>query len=229
MGTVWWGWSVEAGPVGGRLMALEVLTAFVLGAGFVGVMVFGMRKVGEGLHFFATCMVALGTLISATWIMEGVEPRYLSTAVTSLNPLQLAERQRRLMAAAIHLLRHIEDTVVEPIPAARFEELVAFLTPAIVHHWPAAPAAGQVSPPATPASASAVRRPTPAEPTRRWCRPSSPSAHIHLTSCVRRPAPTPPAPPPTPPPPPRPPPPAAAPPRPPPPPLPPCSVPLAHA
>jgi cytochrome d ubiquinol oxidase subunit I len=50
-------------------MAYEVLTAFFLEAGFLGVMLFGMTKVGKGLHFFATCMVALGTLISATWII----------------------------------------------------------------------------------------------------------------------------------------------------------------
>jgi cytochrome d ubiquinol oxidase subunit I len=51
-------------------MAYEVLTAFFLEAGFLGVMLFGMSKVGKGLHFAATCMVALGTLISATWIIS---------------------------------------------------------------------------------------------------------------------------------------------------------------
>ncbi|MGQ3308687.1 MAG: cytochrome ubiquinol oxidase subunit I, partial [Brevundimonas sp.] len=43
---------------------------FFLEAGFLGVMLFGMNKVGKRLHFFATCMVALGTLISATWIIS---------------------------------------------------------------------------------------------------------------------------------------------------------------
>jgi cytochrome d ubiquinol oxidase subunit I len=46
-----------------------VLTAFFLEAGFLGVMLFGLKRVGKGLHFFATCMVALGTLISAFWIL----------------------------------------------------------------------------------------------------------------------------------------------------------------
>ena len=50
-------------------MAYEVLTAFFLEAGFLGVMLFGMEKVGKGLHFAATCMVALGTCISAFWIL----------------------------------------------------------------------------------------------------------------------------------------------------------------
>ena len=69
-GTNWSAYSNKAGPVIGPLMAYEVLTAFFLEAGFLGVMLFGMSKVGKGLHFFATCMVALGTLISATWIIS---------------------------------------------------------------------------------------------------------------------------------------------------------------
>jgi cytochrome d ubiquinol oxidase subunit I len=51
-------------------MAYEVMTAFFLEAGFLGVMLFGIKKVGKRVHFFATCMVALGTLLSATWIIS---------------------------------------------------------------------------------------------------------------------------------------------------------------
>jgi cytochrome d ubiquinol oxidase subunit I len=69
-GTNWSVFSTKAGPVIGPLMAYEVLTAFFLEAGFLGVMLFGINKVGKGLHFFATCMVALGTMISATWIIS---------------------------------------------------------------------------------------------------------------------------------------------------------------
>ncbi len=69
-GTNWSVFSDKAGPVIGPLMAYEVLTAFFLEAGFLGVMLFGINKVGKGLHFAATCMVALGTLISATWIIS---------------------------------------------------------------------------------------------------------------------------------------------------------------
>ena len=69
-GTNWAVFSDKTGPVVGPLMAYEVLTAFFLEAGFLGVMLFGMNKVGKGLHFAATCMVALGTLISATWILS---------------------------------------------------------------------------------------------------------------------------------------------------------------
>jgi len=69
-GTNWAVFSDRAGPVIGPLMAYEVLTAFFLEAGFLGVMLFGMRKVGRRLHFFATLMVAIGTFISAFWILS---------------------------------------------------------------------------------------------------------------------------------------------------------------
>ena len=70
-GTNWSVFSDKAGPVIGPLMGYEVLTAFFLEAGFLGVMLFGRNRVGPGLHYFSTLMVALGTLISATWILVG--------------------------------------------------------------------------------------------------------------------------------------------------------------
>ncbi len=69
-GTNWSVFSDKAGPVIGPLMAYEVLTAFFLEAGFLGVMLFGMSRVGKKLHFAATCMVALGTFVSAFWILS---------------------------------------------------------------------------------------------------------------------------------------------------------------
>ncbi|WP_375260656.1 cytochrome ubiquinol oxidase subunit I [Palleronia sp.] len=69
-GTNWSVFSDLAGPVIGPLMAYEVLTAFFLEAGFLGIMLFGRGKVGPGLHMFATLMVAVGTAISATWILS---------------------------------------------------------------------------------------------------------------------------------------------------------------
>jgi cytochrome d ubiquinol oxidase subunit I len=68
-GTNWAVFSDKAGPIVGPLMAYEVLTAFFLEAGFLGVMLFGMEKVGRGLHFAATICVALGTLLSSFWIL----------------------------------------------------------------------------------------------------------------------------------------------------------------
>ncbi|WP_422025628.1 cytochrome ubiquinol oxidase subunit I [Pyruvatibacter mobilis] len=69
-GTNWSVFSDKAGPVIGPLMAYEVLTAFFLEAGFLGVMLFGMGRVSKSLHLVATAMVAFGTLLSATWILS---------------------------------------------------------------------------------------------------------------------------------------------------------------
>jgi hypothetical protein len=69
-GTNWSAFSDKTGPVIGPLMAYEVLTAFFLEAGFLGVMLFGLERVGHKLHFMATLMVAIGTLISAFWILS---------------------------------------------------------------------------------------------------------------------------------------------------------------
>lgn len=69
-GTNWSVFADKTGPVLGPLMAYEVLTAFFLEAGFLGVMLFGLERVGKKLHFFATLMVAIGTLISTFWILS---------------------------------------------------------------------------------------------------------------------------------------------------------------
>jgi len=68
-GTNWSPYSDFAGSITGPLLTYEVLTAFFLEAGFLGVMLFGWTRVGPRLHFLSTVMVAAGTLISATWIL----------------------------------------------------------------------------------------------------------------------------------------------------------------
>lgn len=69
-GLNWSRLSIQAGDIIGPLMFYEVLAAFFLEAGFLGIMLFGMKKVGPRLHFFATCAVAVGSLISAFWILS---------------------------------------------------------------------------------------------------------------------------------------------------------------
>ncbi|MCB1738768.1 MAG: cytochrome ubiquinol oxidase subunit I [Gammaproteobacteria bacterium] len=69
-GTNWGPFAEATGPILGPLLAYEVLTAFFLEAGFLGVMLFGLERVGPRLHFAATMMVAIGTLISAFWILS---------------------------------------------------------------------------------------------------------------------------------------------------------------
>ena len=68
-GTNWGPFSDRAGPVIGPLMGYEVMTAFFLEASFLGVMLFGFKRVRPGFHFAATILVAIGTHISAFWIL----------------------------------------------------------------------------------------------------------------------------------------------------------------
>lgn len=63
------GFSEVAGPVIGPLMAYEVMTAFFLEAGFLGIMLFGRKKVHPKIYFGATATVAIGTLMSSFWII----------------------------------------------------------------------------------------------------------------------------------------------------------------
>lgn len=69
-GTNWAQLTARAGNILGPLMSYEVLTAFFLEAAFLGVMLFGWKRVSQRVHFFATCMVALGTLLSTFWILS---------------------------------------------------------------------------------------------------------------------------------------------------------------
>jgi cytochrome d ubiquinol oxidase subunit I len=69
-GTNWSVFAAKASPAIGPMLGFEVLTAFFLEASFLGVALFGRQKVGPGLHFLATCIVALGTLSSAFWIIS---------------------------------------------------------------------------------------------------------------------------------------------------------------
>lgn len=70
LGTNFGAFTQLAGPVIGPLFAYEVLSAFFLEAGFLGVMLFGWEKVGPKLHYCATLMVMIGTAISAFWILS---------------------------------------------------------------------------------------------------------------------------------------------------------------
>ncbi|WP_017428985.1 cytochrome ubiquinol oxidase subunit I [Vreelandella jeotgali] len=69
-GTNWSNFSQATSNFLGPVLSYEVLTAFFLEAGFLGVLLFGRHKVPEGAHLFAALMVALGTFISSFWILS---------------------------------------------------------------------------------------------------------------------------------------------------------------
>jgi cytochrome d ubiquinol oxidase subunit I len=68
-GTNWPGFMETVGNIAGPLLAYEVLTAFFLEAVFLGIMLFGFRKVSNRVHTLATFLVAFGTTMSAFWIL----------------------------------------------------------------------------------------------------------------------------------------------------------------
>jgi cytochrome d ubiquinol oxidase subunit I len=69
-GTNWSVFSDTTGNVMGPLLGYEVLTAFFLEASFLGIMLFGWGRVSEKMHFASTVIVAIGTVISAFWILS---------------------------------------------------------------------------------------------------------------------------------------------------------------
>ena len=69
-GTNWPGFMERAGNIAGPLLGYEVLTAFFLEAGFLGIMLFGRERVSPRVHFLATATVAFGTTLSAFWILS---------------------------------------------------------------------------------------------------------------------------------------------------------------
>ena len=68
-GTNWPGYMQHVGAIAGPLLAYEVLTAFFLEATFLGVMLFGMNRVPDWLHILSSALVAIGTTVSAFWIL----------------------------------------------------------------------------------------------------------------------------------------------------------------
>ncbi|WP_299766340.1 cytochrome ubiquinol oxidase subunit I [Ramlibacter sp.] len=69
-GTNWPGYMERAGNIAGPLLGYEVLTAFFLEATFLGIMLFGRGRVSDRVHLVATLMVAIGTTLSAFWILS---------------------------------------------------------------------------------------------------------------------------------------------------------------
>jgi len=68
-GTNWPGFMETVGNIAGPMLAYEVLTAFFLEASFLGIMLFGFKRVSNRIHTLATLLVAIGTTVSAFWIL----------------------------------------------------------------------------------------------------------------------------------------------------------------
>jgi len=120
-GTNWSVFSEQVGSVIGPLLAYEVLTAFFLEASFLGIMLFGWKRVGPGLHFFSTCMVAIGTLISAFWILAA-------------NSWMQTPQGFAFAADGTMVATNFAEVIFNPSLPSRFAHMVlaAFLTTAMV-------------------------------------------------------------------------------------------------
>ncbi|MGW1343417.1 cytochrome ubiquinol oxidase subunit I [Kribbella sp. NPDC002412] len=69
MGLNWGGYAAKTGPIIGPIIGMEVVTAFFVEAGFIGVLLYGDGRVRHATMFTSTVMVALGTILSSTWII----------------------------------------------------------------------------------------------------------------------------------------------------------------
>ena len=120
-GTNWSVLSAQVGSVIGPLLAYEVLTAFFLEASFLGIMLFGWKRVGPGLHFFSTCMVAIGTLTSAFWILAA-------------NSWMQTPQGFEYAADGTMVATSFVDVIFNPSLPSRFAHMVlaAYLTTAMV-------------------------------------------------------------------------------------------------
>ena len=69
MGLNWGTYAAKTGPIIGPIVGMEVVTAFFVEAGFIGILLYGDGRVRRGTMFAATVMVSIGTLLSSTWII----------------------------------------------------------------------------------------------------------------------------------------------------------------
>jgi cytochrome d ubiquinol oxidase subunit I len=69
MGLNWGVYAARTGPIIGPIVGMEVVTAFFVEAGFIGILLYGDGRVRRGTMFAATVMVSIGTLLSSTWII----------------------------------------------------------------------------------------------------------------------------------------------------------------
>lgn len=120
-GTNWSGFSHRVGNVLGPVIGYEVLTAFFLEASFLGIMLFGRNKVSPKMHFIATCIVAVGTALSATWIL-------------SVNSWMQTPQGYSITADGVFIPENWIEIILNPSFPYRFAHMItaAYLTTAFV-------------------------------------------------------------------------------------------------
>ena len=120
-GTNWASYSRFVGDVFGSALAAEGIFAFFLESGFLAVLIFGWDRVSKGMHFFATCMVAMGSIFSSVWIV--VANSWQQTPAGS----QIVPMMRQVLDKEGHPIRDesgdflMEQWIIDGIPVMRAE------------------------------------------------------------------------------------------------------------
>jgi Cytochrome bd terminal oxidase subunit I len=136
-GTNWSELSRLSGPIQWPLLSYETFTAFMLAASFFGVLLLGKNKVRPGFYLFSTTMVALGTTLSAFWIMVNNSWMQYPVGYTIQNSAYVPDAGRRSSSVRSYgcgFVHHVRDhlSAAEQTPKssavrANTYELVEFL------------------------------------------------------------------------------------------------------
>ena len=120
-GTNWSTYSRFVGDVFGSALAAEGIFAFFLESGFLAVLIFGWNRVGPKLHFFSTCMVAMGSIFSSIWIVvaNSWQQTPAGSKIVPMTRQVLDERGNPLLDDTGHVV--VEPWIIDDIPILRAE------------------------------------------------------------------------------------------------------------
>lgn len=120
-GTNWASYSRFVGDVFGSALAAEGIFAFFLESGFLAILIFGWNRVGPRMHFFATCMVALGSIFSSVWIViaNSWQQTPAGSAIVPMTRQVLDDSGRVLLDTAGNPIT--EPWIIDGVPVMRAE------------------------------------------------------------------------------------------------------------
>ncbi|MFN3189989.1 MAG: cytochrome ubiquinol oxidase subunit I [Aureliella sp.] len=135
-GTNWATYSRFVGDVFGSALAAEGIFAFFLESGFLAVLIFGWNRVGPKMHFFSTCMVAMGSIFSSVWIVvaNSWQQTPAGSKIVPMTRQVLGEDGNPLRDAAGEAV--VEPWFIDGIPVMRAEVTdfwAMVLNPSTVH------------------------------------------------------------------------------------------------
>lgn len=120
-GTNWATYSRFVGDVFGSALAAEGIFAFFLESGFLAVLIFGWNRVGPKMHFFSTCMVAMGSIFSSVWIVvaNSWQQTPAGSKIVPMTRQVLDDEGKPLRDAAGEIV--VEPWYIDGVPVMRAE------------------------------------------------------------------------------------------------------------